>query len=178
MADHRQPSSPVPCQRSGQCCSHQTISAGNLDASAGDIERWRAEGRDDILEWVVIHRRDDGGMASASFPVPPDRGEELDGCPFLEWDGPHSTCGIHDTKPYVCADFHCVTSPFVEGGAHQLAVEALRLALEYGLVHLRPTDDPLEAAFWRQSGEPGRVHDLVADAYRLTTLNDLIRPKG
>ena len=176
MPDDRRPNSPVPCQRSGHCCSHHTISAGNLEPSAGDVERWEAEGRDDILEWVAIRRSEDGGMASANFPVPRDRAEELDGCPFLVWDGPHAKCGIHDTKPAVCADFHCVTSPCPEGGAHQLAAEAVRVATKYGLVRLSPADDPSDSSFWRQAGEQGRVHDLVAEAYRVAVANDLIHP--
>lgn len=176
MANDRQPHSPVPCQRSGRCCSHHAIAAGALEASGGDVARWEKDSRDDILEWVAILRSEDGEIVSADFPVPPDGEEELDECPFLEWDGPHSKCGIQDTKPDVCAEFHCVTRPFIEGRAHQLAVEALRAAEKLGLIHLGSADDPSDSSFWQQAGEQGRVHDLVAEAYRLAMANDLIHP--
>ena len=122
-ADPRQPSVPIPCQRSGRCCQ-MMVTAGCLDVSDEDVARWEQEGRADILCWVSMMRTPSGEIAFADFPVPPDGDDDaIDRCPFLEWEDSNAVCTIHDTKPSICAVFHCVTQPFRQGRAYELAVE-------------------------------------------------------
>ena len=117
--NQQQQSYPIPCQRSGLCCVH-LVGTGSLDVSDEDVERWEREGRSDILEWVSILRGPDGTIVMADFPVAAD-GEGADQCPFLAWENDLAACEIHDTKPYICREFHCAARGFAEGGAYKLA---------------------------------------------------------
>jgi len=112
---------PVPCQRSGRCCQ-KLVSTAALNCSDEDVDRWEAEGREDILAFVSILRGPDGTIVMADFPVPPDGGH-VNECPFLAWEEHRAVCGIHETKPTICAQFHCISDAFPEGGAYKLAVE-------------------------------------------------------
>ena len=114
----------VPCQRSGRCCQ-MLVSEGALDITDEDIQRWEVQGRDDILQWVSVMTAPNGEVVFADFPVHPD-GKEVERCPFLAKEGTHFVCSIHETKPTVCAEFHCVTRKWPEGAAYQLALERKR----------------------------------------------------
>ena len=110
----------VACQRSGRCCT-MLVSTASLDITDEDVARWEDQERDDILQWVSVIEVGDQ-IVTADFPVDPD-GDDVEQCPFLEMEGTHALCQIHDTKPTVCATFHCVTRRWPEGGAYQLAVQ-------------------------------------------------------
>jgi Fe-S-cluster containining protein len=69
------------------------------DADDEDLERWRREGRDDILQrcrdarWVGDH------FMSVTT------GMTIHDCPFLDWEGGLFTCSIYGTRPRVCREF-------------------------------------------------------------------------
>ena len=82
------------CRTCGLCCE---LYGGNLRASRADMERWRGEGRRDLLDrvnalgWIWI----DSGSGRVSKQ-----------CPFLVRSDPRRvTCGIHDTKPQMCREY-------------------------------------------------------------------------
>lgn len=79
------------CRACGVCCE---VYAGTLTASPADLERWRAEGRADLLALV--------GEGGAIW-VDPATGQRPERCPFLRRTGPEAAlCGIHSTKPELC----------------------------------------------------------------------------
>ena len=75
--------SPSDCLSCGICCdlfSHTVV------PDETDLERWRSEGRGDILSW---------GKAQAD--------SEREPCPFLKREGMTSgICAINQTKPAMC----------------------------------------------------------------------------
>ena len=81
----------IHCLCCGECCESF---GGHLHASEHDMERWRREGREDLLSrvnrlgwiWVV-----------------PDTKETQDRCPFIvKISEQQSICGIQETKPDIC----------------------------------------------------------------------------
>lgn len=79
------------CACCGNCCE---AFGGHLNASKHDLERWRHEGREDLLSrvnrlgWIWVD------------PVTKDR---EDRCPFiLKIDAEKSVCSINETKPAMC----------------------------------------------------------------------------
>lgn len=90
----RGPGGPAGCLACGVCCEYY---AGTLEASAEDLARWRTQGREDLLARVG---------AEGEIWVEPATGVRLEACPFLERSGPErAVCGIHATKPRVCAAY-------------------------------------------------------------------------
>ena len=85
----------IPCLRCGTCCMADMIA----DADAKDLERWRHEGRDDILRIY----RDARWMGDHFISVA--TGMTIHDCPFLDWEGGLFTCRIHGTRPRVCREF-------------------------------------------------------------------------
>lgn len=82
------------CLVCGICCDYY---AHALVASPGDLERWRAEGRQDLLSRVG---------PEGDLWIEPAGGGRLDICPFLKQVGSdRALCGIHETKPRVCAAY-------------------------------------------------------------------------
>ena len=85
----------IPCLRCGTCCMADMIA----DADAEDLERWRREGRDDILRryrdacWVGDH------FMSVTT------GMAIHDCPFLDFQDGLFTCTIYETRPRVCREF-------------------------------------------------------------------------
>lgn len=79
------------CRACGVCCD---VYGGHLWAAAEDLERWRAQGRTDLLSRV--------GEAGAIW-CDPDTGARLEACPYLVRapDG-GGRCAIHPTKPALC----------------------------------------------------------------------------
>ena len=69
------------------------------DADAEDLERWRREGRDDIMQvygdacWVGDHF-----MSVAT-------GMTIHDCPLLDFREGLFTCTIYETRPRVCREF-------------------------------------------------------------------------
>jgi Fe-S-cluster containining protein len=39
-----------------------------------------------------------------------DNGRYLHGCPFLMWEGDHSSCTIYETRPAVCRNYAAASS--------------------------------------------------------------------
>lgn len=65
-----------------------------LHAEEGDLTRWRAAGRPDL-----VRRVGPGGR----LWVDPETGAHQETCPFLEQIDPESArCAIHALKPAVC----------------------------------------------------------------------------
>jgi Fe-S-cluster containining protein len=85
------------CRRCGKCCLADFISY----AATADMARWRAEGRQDILD--VIER--EHAVWMGDHLVSTDTGRYLRGCPFLAWEGDHSCCTIHATRPQICRNY-------------------------------------------------------------------------
>jgi Fe-S-cluster containining protein len=87
----------IPCQRCGKCCL-----ADMLDyAAEEERERWRREGREDILQILDRHH----SVWMGDHLVSADDGHTFRGCPFLEWEGGLTRCAIYETRPRVCRDF-------------------------------------------------------------------------
>jgi len=82
------------CRDCGACCEHF---GGHLRAAKSDLERWRSEGRDDLLAGV---------NRLGWLWVDPASGVPLERCPFLDRIDPESTrCRIHHTKPEMCRSY-------------------------------------------------------------------------
>lgn len=85
------PTEETRCLCCGDCCR---FFGGHLTASRHDLERWRHEGRDDIL--CRVNRL-------GWIWVDPETGQLLDPCPFLQPAGEKMfLCSIQETKPDIC----------------------------------------------------------------------------
>jgi Fe-S-cluster containining protein len=85
------------CHRCGKCCLADFIAY----AAPEDQQRWRDEGRQDIL--AMIER--EHAVWMGDHLVSADDGHYLRGCPFLAWEGDHSCCTIHATRPRICRNY-------------------------------------------------------------------------
>lgn len=85
------------CKRCGICCL--------ADASAyiheKDTERWKAEGRNDIL--MKLER--EHALWAGDHLVSSDDGRYLHGCIFLAYENNHYTCTIYETRPDTCRNY-------------------------------------------------------------------------
>ena len=91
------------CRQCGQCCRDLDYHAEVTDE---DVARWRALGRDDILDWVGVTGRPDGGETYQIW-VTPGANRFAAPCPFLR-KVPTSNrwvCRIHDVKPRICRNY-------------------------------------------------------------------------
>jgi len=88
------PTEHTDCQRCGFCCQAHV----GMLVSHEDIQRWRREGRDDILRLIenaeAVFGR--GGLGDGAY---------LSDCPFLIREGDHAACVIYEARPQVCRDF-------------------------------------------------------------------------
>jgi Fe-S-cluster containining protein len=82
----------VPCKRCGVCCQAHIA----LLTRPEDIQRWRRQGRADILRVVEAETQDTDGMGDNALMAP---------CPYLEWEGCKRACAIYDTRPLTCRAF-------------------------------------------------------------------------
>jgi Fe-S-cluster containining protein len=82
------------CGRCGKCCLADFIAYVHEE----DLERWRREGREDILG---IIEREQAVWAGDHFASAVD-GRYLHGCPFLTWEGNCHACAIYETRPGTC----------------------------------------------------------------------------
>ena len=112
------------CACCGSCCESF---GGHLTASAADLERWRREGREDLLSrvnrlgWIWID---------------PRTGQPEQSCPFLVRTGSDTAiCGIHQTKPAICRDYPTLAHGHrcLRGGFLKLSVAIIGCAAEWGL---------------------------------------------
>ncbi|MDD2366819.1 MAG: YkgJ family cysteine cluster protein [Desulfuromonadaceae bacterium] len=82
------------CLCCGDCCE---AFGGHLHASENDKERWRREGREDLL--ARINRLD-------WIWVDPETKQPLERCPFItSIPENRKICAIQDTKPDICRDY-------------------------------------------------------------------------
>jgi Fe-S-cluster containining protein len=87
----------IVCRRCGKCCLANLIAY----VTDEDWERWRREGRDDILR-IIAHEH---AVWAGDHLISSDDGRYLHGCPFLQWDDDHYTCTIYETRPAVCRHY-------------------------------------------------------------------------
>jgi Fe-S-cluster containining protein len=108
------------CLCCGDCCREF---GGHLNACRSDLERWRREGRDDLL--CRVNRL-------GWIWVDPETGHLLDPCPFLRPAGDDTTlCDIQETKPAMCRDYptlahgrRCLRGVFLKGALPLMASAA------------------------------------------------------
>ena len=88
------------CMRCGRCCK-RTKWASDIDTRLvwEDIERWRTEGRTDILKYVYVYEGLGGDLVDKKTL------RRFSRCPFLRKEGNAYSCSIHETKPLVCTLF-------------------------------------------------------------------------
>ena len=88
------------CLRCGKCCKRtKWITNIELRLVWEDIERWRKEGRDDILKYVYVFE----GLGGDFFDKKTFK--RFSKCPFLKKEGKIYSCSIHETKPRGCGLF-------------------------------------------------------------------------
>ncbi len=92
------------CEQCGNCCLN-LYDAFATCATEEDIQLWRKEGREDILEWV-----DPISVGSGEFVydiwISPKTGEDVERCPWLRKVSKNKyICGIHDVKPKHCREY-------------------------------------------------------------------------
>ncbi|MEE9913586.1 MAG: YkgJ family cysteine cluster protein [Deltaproteobacteria bacterium] len=88
----------IECRRCGRCCLADFAAYVRDD----DITRWHTEGRDDILH--ILER--EHGAWEGDHLVSADSGRPLHGCPFFAFDGEQFGCGIYETRPATCRNYH------------------------------------------------------------------------
>ena len=88
------------CLRCGRCCKRtKWVTDIDLRLVWEDIERWRREGRDDILKYVYVFE----GWGGDFFDKKTFK--RFSKCPFLKKEGRLYSCSIHETKPRGCKLF-------------------------------------------------------------------------
>jgi Fe-S-cluster containining protein len=85
------------CQRCGKCC----LVNPNVFVTDDDRNRWRSEGRPDILR---ILDKDKATWARDHMVLSRD-GSYTTYCPFLDREGVLYTCTIYETRPFICCNF-------------------------------------------------------------------------
>ena len=93
------------CECCGHCCLNLT-DVCETECTAEDYERWEAEERYDILEWVWPVEVD-GRIVGGDIWISPKTDEFVSRCPWLR-KMPNQNkykCRIHDTKPARCRDY-------------------------------------------------------------------------
>jgi Fe-S-cluster containining protein len=96
LSDFRHPAEKkeTRCLCCGDCCR---FFGGHLNASKHDLERWRKEGRGDLL--CRVNRL-------GWIWVDPETGQLMDPCPFLQhFREEMFLCSIQETKPDICRDY-------------------------------------------------------------------------
>jgi Fe-S-cluster containining protein len=84
----------VGCHGCGVCCD---LYGHTLHADAHDLERWRTQGRGDLLQRV--------GPGGELWWAE-DGSERLDHCPFFSWQGAErGACAEHATNPAECREY-------------------------------------------------------------------------
>ena len=66
-----------------------------------DRERWKSQGRDDIVHVL----ENESPIWVGDHLVSSRTGRIIHGCPFLVWDGVSYSCEIYETRPLVCRRF-------------------------------------------------------------------------
>lgn len=81
--------------RCGICCMADMIA----EADAEDLDRWRREGREEILR---VYR--DAHWIGDHF-ISVTTGMTIHDCPFLDFSAGLFFCTIYETRPRVCREF-------------------------------------------------------------------------
>jgi len=85
------------CIRCGTCC----FAYVRAYVTQEDLERWRAEGRSDILSIL----ENQGAVWAGDHFVSAADGHYIGACPFLDFDGAAAVCTIYDTRPLTCRNY-------------------------------------------------------------------------
>ncbi len=86
----------IACRRCGTCCSVDMMAY----VSSEDTERWKREGRLDI-----IARLEENKVMWAGDRIITRSGEKVTSCFYLDFDGELFFCQIYTTRPKVCRDY-------------------------------------------------------------------------
>ena len=86
------------CLCCGKCCFVDLIAYAQKE----DFERWRKEGRQDILN-IIEHRH---LVGAGDRMISADTGDYSHECPFLYDEGEKFLCSIYETRPLVCREYH------------------------------------------------------------------------
>ena len=122
------------CIQCGNCCRN-LFDAYSTSVDIDEINRWRAEERWDILEWVEIYEFS-GEAAFGDLWISPNTGDELTRCPWLRKLPRQDKykCRIQDTKPAHCRNYpkskkHALTTG-CKGFGDDLTFEMVKRDLE------------------------------------------------
>jgi Fe-S-cluster containining protein len=85
------------CKRCGNCCTTNLVAYIHDE----DLERWKNEGRTDILK--VLEK--EAVVWEGDHLVSAKNGTYVQGCPFLSWDEVLFSCDIYETRPTVCRNY-------------------------------------------------------------------------
>ncbi len=96
-------SGPLTCLCCGKCCFVDLTAYAHKE----DFERWRSEGRQDILE-IIAHRH---LLWAGDRMISVDTGDYPRECPFLYNEGKKYLCSIYETRPQVCREYQPGSSP-------------------------------------------------------------------
>lgn len=93
------------CRCCGHCCL-TLVDAYNGCVSDADLQRWREQGRSDLLAWVRTLDLGPGNQLHLAW-IDPATGEDVERCPWLldRLDRQGYLCAIEDTKPDHCRDY-------------------------------------------------------------------------
>jgi len=87
----------IKCKQCGTCC----LANVNCYVTDEDLERWKQQGRNDILH-TIEHEH---ALWVGDHLVSSLDGRYIHGCSFLTWVGSHYACSIYDTRPSICRKY-------------------------------------------------------------------------
>lgn len=86
----------ISCKRCGKCCL-----AVFIPVTDEDMERWRCEGKKEIVR-AMEHSK---ATWAGDIIISSEDGKIMFTCPFLRWEGRHYTCTIYEDRPRVCREY-------------------------------------------------------------------------
>lgn len=92
------------CKRCGICCEK---CGSTLSATQADVDLWKREGREDIIQWADPIIVGDGIIIGYDLWCNPETGELVRRCPWLRKvkGKPVYKCLIYDVRPEVCRSY-------------------------------------------------------------------------
>lgn len=91
------------CRLCGRCCRDLDY---HMEVTSEDVDRWQAQGRNDILKWVGITKANHQAVHYQIWIIPgTNRFAEV--CPFLKQGITNDqwVCAIEETKPDICRQY-------------------------------------------------------------------------